>query len=181
MRIHKLAAAFAAAINLLCITGIPQTDNVRVGVGLNGTVTAGFDRNFGKTLIEGEGGVSRICKTPGGCGPQFDLRGVVARKVRPNISIQGGVVYSRYNVDLFDKSALQLLGGVRYTTARVVAELNYRHDLTSENKLRIGEFRITGYLPKHVFLRTGYTFSSATQFNSPYKTGGPTLSAGVYF
>lgn len=172
------------AIVALCLTAMPQANNVHVAYGTGNTVAGGFDYNKDRFIVSGSAAVSPICKTPGGCGHQFDIRGTVARRVSENVAIQGGIVNSYYKVNLFDKDAFQLLGGVRLTGTqeRLVGEINYRHDLTSPNRLRIGEAIITAYLPKHIFLRTGVTFSTFDDFYGKSKRSTGTIAAaGFYF
>ncbi len=113
----------------------------------------------------------------------LSFRGVVARKITKDISIQGGIVNSYYKVKLFDKNSFQLLGGVRVSTLkeRLIAEVNYRHDLTSENKLKIGEVRVTGYLPYHIFVRTGVVYSGFVSNGQSFSGSGSFVSAGVHF
>jgi hypothetical protein len=166
---------------VLCFTvgAYAQENNIHVAVGSYPSIGAGFDLNKGKNLISIDGEVSRICKNPGGCGHQIDNRLIFARDVANGLYIQGGVVNSYYSVPLFSKDAFQLLGGVRKTLVpkRLVGELNYRHDLTSENKVKAVEGQLTAYLPKHIFVRGN---GRIRHFQDFYKQGRVDAVGQVY-
>jgi len=175
------------SIVALCIVAVPQTTNVHVAVNTHGSPTGGVDYRRDKFVISGDIGREAICKNPGGCGHQLNFRGTVAYQVRPFIYVQGGIVDGYYRVPLFSKNSLQLLGGVRFALLkdRLITELNYRHDLTSENKLRIVEARATAYLPKHIFIRAAAVTNSfvVPQITPPFhgRQSGYSISFGVYF
>ncbi len=168
---------------LFALTSYAQVTNYHASFGLHRDVGLGADIQFGKNLISIDGDVSRICKAIGGCGPQYDIRGVYGHKISENTSLQGGIIFSHYRVPLFAKSSIQILVGVRYRVfnERVIAELNYRHDLTSPNKQRIIESRLTTYLHHHIFIRADMTMkhlvSGGKIYNRPYGR----LGIGVYF
>lgn len=162
-----------------------QGNNVHVAVGSWPSVEGGIDYNFTpKTTGAADVLVSRICKDPGGCGHQVDVRGVVAQELKKPLSIQGGVVYTHYNVPLFGKTAVQVLGGVRFKTFnnRFVPELNYRQDLTSENKVKSFENRGSFYLKRHIFIRYLIVVKRFRDFyNQPRVQADAQISAGLYF
>lgn len=97
-----------------------------------------------------------LCKKDGGCGYEYSFRNTVTlyrHKVPYESNLldrfKVGVVYSHYKVEKYSKSAVFLLGGVRFSDL----ELNYLHDLTSPNKIRSAEVRFTHYGKNHIFFR----------------------------
>lgn len=170
---------------LLLTVGIhAQETNVHIFGGNHHTIGAGVDYRQDKNLISVDGDVSKICKTPGGCGHQYSIRGIFAHKLNSVVSVQGGALDSYYKVDLFDKNSFQLLGGVRLAAfkEKSATEINYRHDLTSENKIREIEVQETVYFPKHIFLRVSGSRKRFRDFYHEvrYANDGQ-ISIGVHF
>lgn len=160
-----------------------QDTNVHASFGLHQNVSAGADLRRDKNLVSADVEYLKVCKDIGGCGRQYDVRVTYAREIGKNISIQGGFVYSYYRVPLFDKSSFQPLIGIRASAVneRVIVEANYRHDLTSENKIRAFEMRGTTYLPKHIFIRSEISIRKLISGGNRYTDPRGRLGFGVYF
>lgn len=173
----------------------PQDSNVHLGAtagvssnaGLTGPtfgITGGGDYRTGNTLISGDCGIFRLQKINGGAaGYQYDCRGTLARFLRPNFAIQGGIQESRYKVEKYGKSALEIIGGVRFTgkEGHRFAEFNGRKDLTSENKINAVEFQFTGYERKHVFFRINTTLASFVSGGQKYTSWTQSGAVGFWF
>lgn len=171
-------------ILLLLLLNLPlmaQNANIHVAAGNNQAVSVGVDYRdkFSLDFIN-----FKVCKNPGGCGRQTSIKTTIPIKVRSNIYLQSGIVYDYYKVETFDKKSLQVLGGIRIkdTRDKIISEVNYRHDLTSENRVKTLEIQATFYLPKHLFIRANGRLRNFKDFynQNKYDAIGQVL-LGVHF
>lgn len=140
-----------------------QTANIHVAATVGGTSNLGFhdpivglgvggDYRHKQIGLSGDLSLDRIKKTAGGSGFQMTGREAV-RLFKDHFFVQGGTSESKYVVKLFSKSSFAPLAGVGYVAHNTIIETNFLADITSPNKARIIEGRVTFLLSHHVFLR----------------------------
>ena len=177
MKILLWILLFAAAISA----------QYHVGVSVGGSRNIGlskptFGANFGitKTVhkwnVDADFDIYSLCKMDGGCGQQFDIRGVVGKG-----HIQGGMVQSHYSVARYSKSSTQVLIGTRFGNEAYVFEVNYRRDLTSSNKVNFNESRMSIYESHHFYMRTSGAVSLFTSGGKSYRGFSGGVVFGVHF
>jgi hypothetical protein len=149
---------FSLILFTAMVTAAQSYVGLDLGVSGNGGLTnptPGVVAGYRSERFVSEFELLRLCKKDGGCGHE-----VVARGVARYRKFQGGVVYSSYQVVKYGKSSLHVLAGVNLGSV----ELNYRHDLTSENKMRRIEMRYTKFASHHIFVRFGADVSRFRDF-----------------
>lgn len=142
----------------------------------------GFDARKDKFVFSGDVDVFTINKVDGGKGWQVRGR-ETARYHFKDFFIQGGAVQSYYSNVKYTKSSFEPLVGIGVERGNKLFQVNYRHDLTSENKVRTVEGIATVYARKHFYFRGAVTISHF-RFAGGSKSGsgvGASATVGAYF
>ena len=181
------------AVLVLTATTYAQQSNVHLAADVNVSanmgrtpaagLNAGGDLRAGKLAFSIDGDAWRIKKTVGGSGWQVDAREVGRYYFHKNIFVQGGAYEQHYSVKLFGKTVIAPLAGIGFERPDYVVQVNYLHDLTSNNGQRIVEGVGQFYLKCHWYLKATI---SASKFhdqgvNNSHAGLLATFAVGVHF